>query len=129
MQAMMSALDFRPFRRRLGKRFQADHRQHQTRQGGLRHPIRQVRTTPTTSLQATSTSYRRHWKTSRAPTPQTRPLSPVLRTKGVMSRQNPKNVVTARICTLYRDFSARSDSRFTTSAPMHRTPIKTGAST
>ena len=92
MRAMLSALDFRPFRRRLGKRFQADqrHQQHQTRRGSLRHPIRQVRTTRTTSLQATSTSYRRHWKTSQAPTPQTQPLSPVLRPKGVMSRQTPK---------------------------------------
>ena len=46
-----------------------------------------------------------------------------------MSRQTPENAVTARICTLYRDFSARSDSRFTASAPMHRTPIKTGRKT
>ena len=47
-----------------------------------------------------------------------------------MSRQTPKNAVTARICTLYRDFSARSDSRFTASAPMRRThPSKTGRKT
>ena len=105
------------------------HRQHQTRQGSLRHPIRQVRTTPPSSTQATSTPRRRHWKTSRAPTPQTQPLRPVLRPKGVMSRLKPEIGVTARICTLYRDFSARSDSRFTTSAPMHRTPIKTGRKT
>ena len=44
-----------------------------------------------------------------------------------MSRQTPKNAVTARICTLYGDFSARSDSRFTASAPMHPThPSKPG---
>ena len=112
MQVMMSALDIRPFQQRLGKCLQTDQRrrQHRTRQGSLRHPIRQVRTTPPASPQATSTPRRRHWKTNRAPTPQTRALSPVLRPKGVMSRQTPENAVTARICTLYRDFSARSDS-------------------
>ena len=57
MQAMMSALDIQPFRRRLGKGLQANQRrqQHQTRQGSLRHPIRQVRTTPTTAPHAAGT--------------------------------------------------------------------------
>jgi hypothetical protein len=29
-----------------------------------------------------------------------------------MTPETPENAVTARICILYRDFSARSDSRF-----------------
>ena len=64
-----------------------------------------------------------------SPDPTNTRSQPGSRPKGVITRQTPKNAVTARICILYRDFSARSDSRFTTSEPMHRTPIKTGAST
>ena len=123
MRAMMSALDFRPFRRRL---WASDCRPTgqptapatPKNRGSLRHPIQWIRTLPLTAPD-------NQLKTGK-PNTTTRALSPVLRPKGVIARQTPKNAVTARICTLYRDFSARSDSGFTTSAPMHRTPIKNG---